>query len=303
VRISVVIPAYKAEAFIAETLRSVLAQTHPVHEILVVDDGSPDRSAEVAERFGPPVRVLRQPNAGVSTARNTALEVASGEAVAFLDADDLWEPRKLEMQCAYLAAHPDVGAVAASFVVFGEGIPRREVLMDDAALRALQPIDFVASPRVHPSTLLCRREAMRAARFPDGIGDGEDPIYAAQIRVNAPIGAVQEVLMHRREHPGQATRAASHFARGVQARLRWAQEHCALLGLPRDVVTRKMFQEAANDVLARYWTRDLDEYRSMREQLLTLWPEGEPIPDPLRAPIPPRPLLRLKDWLDSIRGK
>src|SRR6516165_7339471 len=99
-RVSVIIPAYNVETFLHQTIESVLHQTYPVAEVIVVDDGSTDRSFEVAKSFGSPVHVLCQVNAGASIARNHALDHASGDLIAFLDADDLWEPQKMERQIA-----------------------------------------------------------------------------------------------------------------------------------------------------------------------------------------------------------
>ncbi len=96
--ISVAIPAYNAEATLPETLRSALSQQRVELEILVVDDGSKDATCDVAASFGAPVRLVRQANAGVGAARNTALAQARGRWVAFLDADDVWEPDKLRRQ-------------------------------------------------------------------------------------------------------------------------------------------------------------------------------------------------------------
>jgi len=105
-KISVIIPAFQAEGTLPGTLRSVLAQTHRDLEVLVVDDGSTDDTRAVAERFAaqdPRVRVLGQANAGVAMARNLAIDEASGAFIAPIDADDLWHPRKLEMQLARFA--------------------------------------------------------------------------------------------------------------------------------------------------------------------------------------------------------
>jgi cellulose synthase/poly-beta-1,6-N-acetylglucosamine synthase-like glycosyltransferase len=98
VTVSVVIPAYNAAATIAAAIESVLAQTRPPEEIIVVDDGSKDETSAVVERFGPIVRLLRQANAGCGQARNTGAREARGTWLAFLDADDLWLPTKLERQ-------------------------------------------------------------------------------------------------------------------------------------------------------------------------------------------------------------
>jgi cellulose synthase/poly-beta-1,6-N-acetylglucosamine synthase-like glycosyltransferase len=96
--VSVVIPAYNAAATIAAAIESVLAQTRPPEEIIVVDDGSKDETSAVVELFGPAVRLLRQANAGCGQARNTGAREARGTWLAFLDADDLWLPTKLERQ-------------------------------------------------------------------------------------------------------------------------------------------------------------------------------------------------------------
>ncbi|MGD0295029.1 MAG: glycosyltransferase family A protein [Terracidiphilus sp.] len=106
--VSAVIPAYNAERFISGTIQSVLAQTHKIAEIIVVDDGSTDRTAEIAAGF-PGVRVIQRPNGGPGAARNTGIHAASGEWIAFLDSDDHWVPRKTEIQLA--CASQEVGVI------------------------------------------------------------------------------------------------------------------------------------------------------------------------------------------------
>lgn len=114
-RVSVLMAAHDAAATIASAVDSVRAQTMPDFELLVVDDGSTDRTAEVLARIDDPrLRVLRQANAGPAAARNRALAASHGEYVACLDADDLWMPEKLAWQMAALAAAPDA-AVAYGF--------------------------------------------------------------------------------------------------------------------------------------------------------------------------------------------
>lgn len=107
--VSVIIPAYNAENSLSQTLESVMAQTFQDFEIIVVDDGSSDRTAEIAKSFGPSVYCLRKKNGGVAKARNAGIEQAAGRYLAFLDADDLWAPTKLEKQIALVEARPQVG--------------------------------------------------------------------------------------------------------------------------------------------------------------------------------------------------
>jgi len=102
-KFSVVIPAFNAEQYIGATLESVFLQTRPAYEIIVVNDGSTDGTLEVLHRFGDRIRIVDQKNSGVSAARNNGVSAATGDVIAFLDADDLWLPDKLLLQGSKLA--------------------------------------------------------------------------------------------------------------------------------------------------------------------------------------------------------
>lgn len=105
-RVSVLIPTYNCGQFISQAIDSVLAQTFTDFEIIVVDDGSTDNTAEVISRY-PQVKYIPREHCGVSTSRNAAIGAATGEFVVFLDADDMWAPTKLEKQVRYLEENPD----------------------------------------------------------------------------------------------------------------------------------------------------------------------------------------------------
>ena len=121
--ISVVVPAYNAARTVAETLESILAQSLPPREVVVVDDGSRDGTLEVLRTFTDRVRVKTQPNSGVSATRNRGVEEAAGEWIAFCDADDVWHPDKLRVVAAVAASHPDVELLFHDFwVIAGETI-------------------------------------------------------------------------------------------------------------------------------------------------------------------------------------
>jgi glycosyltransferase involved in cell wall biosynthesis len=123
VRCSVVIPAYNAERYLASAIRSVLSQTFTETEIIVVDDGSTDGTAEVVESFGDRVFAIHQHNSGPSVARNIGMKAASGEYIAFLDSDDLWMPRRLEQMVGRLDTDKDLGFVTSDAYLINEDRP------------------------------------------------------------------------------------------------------------------------------------------------------------------------------------
>ena len=108
--ISVIIPVYNRDRYLAAAIESALTQTYPAIELIIVDDGSTDRSAEVAQRYLPRVNYHYQPNGGIGAARNTGIASATGEFLAFLDSDDLWMPDKSSLQMAAFAADPELDA-------------------------------------------------------------------------------------------------------------------------------------------------------------------------------------------------
>jgi len=111
--VTVVIPAFNAERYITQAVDSVLRQTCGMFECIVVDDGSKDQTRSVVERYGPAVRYEFQTNAGPATARNRGIELATGDFVAFLDADDVWNPDKVAVQMARFNGRPELVGCAA----------------------------------------------------------------------------------------------------------------------------------------------------------------------------------------------
>lgn len=109
--VTAIVPAYNYGRFIRQAVDSILAQTYEPIECIVVDNGSTDDTPEVLKGYGGKVRTIRQENLGPSVARNTGVRASEGEYIAFLDADDWWEPSKIATQMRYLDDHPDVGAL------------------------------------------------------------------------------------------------------------------------------------------------------------------------------------------------
>jgi glycosyltransferase involved in cell wall biosynthesis len=133
-RVSIVTPAFNCEEYIETTIRSVLAQTVAEFELLIVDDGSTDRTAAIAQQFAASdarVRVIKQSNRGQAAARNTAMRHARASHFALLDADDVWRPTFLAEQLAIFDAHPDVDIVSANAHNLGgrwDGAPLKPVI-------------------------------------------------------------------------------------------------------------------------------------------------------------------------------
>jgi glycosyltransferase involved in cell wall biosynthesis len=198
-RISVIIPVYNGERFLAEAIRSVLDQTLPPDEIIVVDDGSTDDSADIVAGMPLPPKteltLVRQPNQGPAAARNRGIALAAGELIAFLDADDLWMPEKLERQIAHLAQEPAADGVIChveSFVEPGGKWPpgRNRTLFDQLP------------PMYSFCTLLIRRPALdRVGRLDPQYRAGEDTEWFARASDAGLIFAITPAaLLRRRFH-------------------------------------------------------------------------------------------------------
>lgn len=223
--VSVVIPAYNAQATLDDTLNSVRSQTHRNLEIVVVDDGSTDDTAIIAQRHSavdPRVRVIRQDNAGVAAARNAGIAATSGRYVAPIDADDLWAPSKIARQL--LAAAKDqgkVGLVYSWFAVIDQdnGVLRLEDGADaeGAVLRQLLLGNFVGNG----SSALILRSAIEFAGFYDvalrasGCEGAEDYKMYLEIAEQYQFAIVPDYLTGYREYSGNMS---SDVARMVRSR-------------------------------------------------------------------------------------
>jgi glycosyltransferase involved in cell wall biosynthesis len=125
--VSFLLGTYNAGEHIAQTLDTMLAQTYSPMEIIVVDDGSTDNTLEVLRSYGDRIKVIAQPNGGVSASRNTGLRHARGEFIALMDHDDLCFPERIAMEVAFLRQHPDIGLVSTEFSGFDANGPLAEI--------------------------------------------------------------------------------------------------------------------------------------------------------------------------------
>jgi glycosyltransferase involved in cell wall biosynthesis len=204
--VSVVMAAFNEEAFIGEALRSVSAQTYRPVEVIVVDDGSSDRTAEVAASHD--VRLLRLPHSGPSAARNAGLAVARGEYWTIFDADDVMPPERLSHQVAHMEEHPELGMVLGlteAFVTPGESRPPHfNPIWDEGPFPACA------------GTMLARRSVLDVVGlYDETVSLAYDVEWLARAK-DAGVGAgqVDHVSLRYRIHPGNtsADRPAVHAA-------------------------------------------------------------------------------------------
>lgn len=156
-KVSVVVPAYNTGAFLREALDSVLAQTHPAHEILVVDDGSTDDTATICRSYGSAIQYIYQQNQGISAARNTGIQAATGDWIALLDSDDVFLPNRLQRAVETIQANPGVVVFYSAFDYYYPDGSRR--LHPIFPAKDLWPAMRYRSP-ILPSTSTVLRSAL-----------------------------------------------------------------------------------------------------------------------------------------------
>lgn len=202
--VSVVIPAYNAEHTLGQTLASALSQTLEDIEVIVVDDGSTDATAAVARAGGDSrVRVLSVPNGGVARARNLGMKEASADLVAFLDADDLWEGRKLERQAEALEAHPDAGiSCTAALRIGADGEPLAPMPLEDHH-------DYTAAILLHSMVAGCissgtvrRALALELGGFDPSFSQSADWDFWLRLSLVTSFAPVAEPLVRYRTYAG-----------------------------------------------------------------------------------------------------
>lgn len=199
--ITAAIPAYNAERYLGQAIESVLAQTHPCAEIIVVDDGSSDGTAEVAAAF-PGVRYIYQANQGDAGARNRAITEATGDLIAFLDADDVWKPEKLRLQAEMFRSKPSLGMVYTGVEVVDEDLNSLESLVPargDVALRNTLIVEKPYMTGVGSSGLI-RTSIARSIRFDTRLRASADWAFACYAALSHEVDAVQEPLILYRQH-------------------------------------------------------------------------------------------------------
>ena len=220
--ISVLMPCRNAAATIGEALDSLAGQTFPDFEVVAVDDGSRDATAEIlAARAAadPRIRILRRPHPdGIVAALNEGLAAGRAPLVARMDADDVADPERLARQAGFLDAHPEIALVASRVEAFPAEAVREgwtlyidwmNGLLSDADIRREM---FVESPLPHPAVMIRREWLDRLQGYRDA-GWAEDyDLWLRLMHAGARFAKVPEVLLRWREHPGRLTRVDSRYS-------------------------------------------------------------------------------------------
>ena len=221
--VSVIIPAYNSADFIDEALKSVFDQTYKDLEIIVVDDGSTDDTRAVLEKYGDRVNYHYQDNNGPASARNRGIKLARGKYIAFLDADDLWLPTKLEKQVALIKNRENLGFVTTGVCSFDENgdygfaTYKRDKLMKGDIARNIFLKSDVGTP-----TVMARKQVFdEIGLFDEEIRYAEDDNMWIRIASHYDVELIDETLTKVRNHPARMTLNRAELLENVQKNIEY----------------------------------------------------------------------------------
>jgi glycosyltransferase involved in cell wall biosynthesis len=206
--VSAVIPVYNGERYLADAIRSVLNQSLAVIECLVIDDGSDDRTPEVAHQFGPEVTYVRRDRGGVSAARNDGARRSQGEFVGFLDHDDQWLPEKLERQLHELQQRPAAMALCAMAVIgqAGQELGTIRLQAQSDLVTGMLTFDGTRTVSCSSTGVVRRAEFLAAGGFDPALSMSADWDLLLRMLLNGGIAYVDEPLVLYRLHDANMSR-------------------------------------------------------------------------------------------------
>ena len=246
-QISVIMSVYNEEAYLPESMGSILSQTEEDFEVIVIDDCSADRSAEIIESYHDPrIRLIRsEENRGLTKNLNTALEYCRGRYIARMDGDDISLPKRFAHQMAYMDAHPDLMLTGTQTQTFGAQNMVWRLSDDSKDLR----IRMLLRPVLAHPTFMMRRELIfeHGFRYDESFRSAQDYDFAQRVSERFDIGIVPEVLLRYRTHGKQISSVSGGLQRSNADRVR--ERQLERLGLTLD--------ETQRDVYGR-WAREED---------------------------------------------
>jgi glycosyltransferase involved in cell wall biosynthesis len=302
ISISVVIPCYNAAEYIRDTIGVALLQSVPPLEVIVVDDGSQDESAAISAALGNQVRVISRDNGGAATARNTGVRVARGDWIAFLDADDVWMPDRLE-KLSKIAETADSDVVCIFndlFYLHADGTRTiRKTPID--LLEGRYHVNLICDWLVNPSCMMVRTEAAKAVPFPEGVRHIEDQQQIVLLRRHGRFIHVPEPLTGYRRRAGQLTANPRHVIISIRFNIEFLRRHPEIYS-KSDIAQICAFY--GNWLLqvhdAAFWHRQYDVVRECRHIYFEIHPNPDPNPPLFDARLYPIFLVRLKDYVDTL---
>ena len=311
--VSVLIPAYNGARFLPETLESILGQTYPPAEVIVLDDGSQDDTREAGARFGDRVRYHFVANGGICRARNMAASLATSPYLAFCDQDDLWLPDKLAQQMELHERDEALNFSFTNFCYMADGVRQERTKLDDA------PTDFFADAPpppgtssfvypgslygpllrfqpIWPSTVVVRSDFFRAVggfREEFGKNPSEDFEFSLRCLLQEPVGVVREPVVSVRRHAGNYSGSNDGNTRGQIEILQYVLEHHPISSALKAQVTDQIELRRVEAAYGAFRSGDFALVRSLlspvprnyldRKSTLKLWIAR--LPQPLAKPL------------------
>jgi glycosyltransferase involved in cell wall biosynthesis len=263
--VSVIVPTYNQALYITEALQSVLDQTFPDFELIVVDDGSTDETPEILAGYHDPrIRVVRQPNAGLSAARNTGLRESSAPLITLLDSDDYFFPDKLAVLSAYLDNHPEIGLVSGGTqIVDQKGRPLRQVIKTP---RNVDLFGLLSGNPFTPSAVMFRREwCERVGAFDETLRACEDwDLWLRMAYKGCAFAWVEWLVAAYRYHQGQMTRESERMRKAMLLML---DKFFSQPDLPEDIKVYKNKSYASVMIKAAAYAYHNNEFSNGRLDL------------------------------------
>lgn len=219
--VSVVIPTYNSAQFLGEALQSVSDQTFKDYEIIVVDDGSTDHTKQIIDKYNGKIRYIFQENGGPAKARNSGIKASSGKYIAFLDADDVWEPTKLEKQVRMFHRCPEVAMIFTENSCYSENgvyqnsMGKRERLMKGDVAKNI----FLRSGVVTPTVIVKKEIFNKIGVFEEELCMGEDDNMWVRIATDFKVSLIDEPLVKVRAHPRRVTGDKTRLLECVQTNI------------------------------------------------------------------------------------
>jgi glycosyltransferase involved in cell wall biosynthesis len=284
--VTVVIPTYNYAHFLIETLESALAQTYSNFEIIVVDDGSTDDTRKILDPYWERIRYIHQANQGLSAARNTGIRAARGDLIALLDSDDIWHPRKLEIQVDYLRECPENGLFVSDDIArfYGKsagsnGIeepPKSWAVIESALFSKASSLsleEIVISPPFSSCGVLIRKECFETVGYFDtSLRSCEDRDMWIRIASRYGVVRLQLPLWWYRQHSGSMITFPG-LMEDTELRVLRKSFKCIDVLRHRVFLQRKAFSRALYSSAVRYTTSGMQFCALTRiARSLLMWP-------------------------------